>query len=119
MEILLFNTRDELLRVSLKHVVYFEADGNYTHIYFSNGAKATLLYSLSHMEHLIDEKLKGKVQPFIRIGKKYIVNSSCVFQINTLKQKLILTNFDTPQLYTLAVSKEALKSLKELYTKKK
>lgn len=119
MEILLFNTRDELLRVSLKHVVYFEADGNYTHIYFSNGAKAALLYSLSNMEQLIDEKLKGKVQPFIRIGKKYIVNSSCIFQINTLKQKLILTSFDMPQLYTLAVSKEALKSLKELYTQKK
>lgn len=119
MEILLFNTRDELLRVSLKHVVYFESDGNYTHIFFTNGAKATLLYSLANMEHLIDEKLKGKVQPFIRIGKRYIVNSSCIFQINTLRQRLILTSFDTPLLYTLTVSKEALKSLKELYTKNK
>lgn len=118
METLLFNTRDELLRVSLKHVVYFEADGNYTHVYFSNGAKATLLYSLSNMEQLIDEKLRGKVQPFIRIGKRYIVNSTCVFQINTLKQKLVLTSFDTPQLFTLSVSKEALKNLKNLYTQK-
>lgn len=118
METLLFNTRDELLRVSLKHVVYFEADGNYTHVYFSNGAKATLLYSLSNMEQLIDEKLRGKVQPFIRIGKRYIVNSLCVFQINTLKQKLVLTTFDTPQLFTLSVSKEALKNLKNLYTQK-
>ena len=71
------------------------------------------------MEHLIDEKLKGKVQPFIRIGKRYIVNSACVFQINISKQKLILTSFDTPQLYTLSVSKEALKSLKDVYTQKK
>lgn len=118
MEILLFNTRDELLRVSLKHVVYFEADSNYTHIYFSNGAKATLLYSLANMEQLLDDKLKREVQPFIRIGKKYIVNSSCIFQINTLKQKLILTSFDTPQLYSLVVSKEALKNLKDLYTRK-
>ena len=119
MEILLFNTRDELIRVNLKHVVYFEADGNYTHIYFTNGARATLLYSLANMENLIDEKLRGKVQPFIRIGKRYIINSSCVFQINTVKQKLVLTSFDTPHLFTLAVSKEALKSLKELYTQKK
>lgn len=118
MEILLFNTRDEMLRVSLKHVVYFEADGNYTHIHFSNGAKATLLYSLSKMEQVIDEKLKGQLQPFIRIGKRYIVNSSCIFQINILKQKLLLTSFDTPQLFTLTVSKDALKSLKDLYTKK-
>ena len=29
MDTLLFNMRDELIRVSLRHVVYFEADGNY------------------------------------------------------------------------------------------
>ena len=118
MEILLFNTRNELIRVSLKHVVLFEADGNYTHIYFAKGQKATLLYSLANIERLLDEKLKGKLQPFIRIGKKYIVNSACIFQINTLKQKLILTNFDTSRLFTLTVSKEALKNLKDLYTQK-
>ena len=118
MEILLFNTRDELIRVCLKHVVLFEADGNYTNIYFDKGQKATLLYSLANIERWLDEKLKGKLQPFIRIGKKYIVNSACIFQINTLKQKLILTNFDTSRLFTLSVSKEALKNLKDLYTQK-
>ena len=116
MEILLFNTRDELIRVSLKHVVYFESEGNYSNVYFSNGVKATILYSLANMEKLIDEKLRGKIQPFIRIGKRYIVNSSCIFQINTLKHQLILTNFDAPQVYILSVSKEALKKLKEIYT---
>ena len=80
MDTLLFNTRDELLRVSLKHVVYFESDGNYTNIFFSNGTKATLLYSLSNMELQINEKLTGMPQPFIRIGRQYIVNSSYIFQ---------------------------------------
>ena len=36
-----------------------------------------------------------------------------------LKQKLFLTNFLSPQIFTLSVSKEALKNLKELYTKRK
>lgn len=112
---LLFNTRDELIKVNLKHVVFFEADDNYTHVYFSNGIKASLLCTLSNMEQLIDEKLKRQVQPFIRIGRRYIVNSSCIFQINTLKKKLLLTSFNSPQLYTLSVSKEALKKLKDLY----
>lgn len=112
---LLFNTRDELIKVDLRHVVFCEADDNYTHIYFTNGVKATLLCTLSNMEQLINEKLRGKVQPFIRIGKRYIVNTSCIFQINTLKKKLILTSFNSPQLYTLSVSKEALKKLKDLY----
>jgi len=118
MSILLFNTRDELVRVDLMHVVYFEADDNYTYVYFSNGAKVVLLCSLTSMEQLISEKLKGKVRPFIRIGKRYIVNSSCILQINVLKKKLILTSFNTPQLFVLSISKEALKNLKDLYVKK-
>ena len=117
MDTLLFNTRDELVRVSLKHVVYFEADGNYTNIYFENGQKVTLLSGLGNIERLLDEKLRGKIQPYIRIGRQYIVNSAWIFQINTLRQKLVLSNFDTPNVFTLSVSKEALKSLKELYTK--
>jgi DNA-binding LytR/AlgR family response regulator len=60
--------------------------------------------------------LRGKKQPFIRIGKRYIINSSSVFQINTLRQRLVLTNFNTSNVFALSVSKEALKSLKELYT---
>ena len=91
MDTLLFNTRDELLRVSLKHVVYFESDGNYTNIFFSNGSKATLLYSLSNMELQINEKLTGMPQPFIRIGRQYIVNSSynehvnfCILRVESL-----------------------------------
>ena len=118
MSILLFNTRDELVRVDLMHVVYFEADDNYTSVCFSNGVKVVLLHSLTGMEQLINEKMKGKPQPFIRIGKRYIVNSSCILQINVLKRKLILTSFHTSQLFTLSISKEALKALKELYTTK-
>ena len=116
MDTFLFNTRDELIRVSLKHVIYFEADGNYTHVFFENGQKATLLYSLANIERLLDEKLSGKTQPYIRIGKRYIINSTRVFQINTLRQQLTLTNFDTSNVFTLSISKDALKNLKELYT---
>lgn len=118
MSILLFDTRDELVRVDLMHVVYFEADDNYTSVHFSNGAKVMLLCSLAKMEELIDEKEQGKAHPFIRVGKRYIVNQSCILQINTIKKKLVLTSFDTPQLYALSVSKEALKNLKELYAGK-
>ncbi|WP_165157393.1 LytTR family DNA-binding domain-containing protein [Parabacteroides sp. ZJ-118] len=115
MEILLFNTRDELIRVNLKYVVYFEADGNYTHIIFSNATKVTLPYSLGNIEKLIDEKSKGKARTFVRVGERYIVNSVCVFRINTFKHKLLLADFETSHLFTLSVSKEALKSLKSLY----
>ncbi len=112
---LFFSTRDELIKINLRHVIFCEADDNYSHVYFSNGVKATLLCTLSNLEQLIDEKLKGKAQPFARIGKRYIVNTTYIFQINTLRKKLLLTSFYGPQLYTLSVSKEALKKLKDLY----
>ena len=118
MKTLYFNTRDELTKVDLNYVVYFEAEANYTHIVFSNGIKAMLLISLTHIEELIHDKLKEIKQPFIRIGKKYIVNSSYIFQINLPKQKLILTDFSHPGFYSLSISKEALKNIKNLYKTK-
>jgi len=116
---LFFHTRDELTKINLRHVVFCEADDNYTHIYFSNSVKTTLLCTLSKMEELIDEKLKGKPQPFIRVGKRYIINTRFIFQINSIRKKIILTSFYSPQLYTLSVSKEALKKLKDLYLSNK
>ena len=34
---LIFHTRDEMTKVRLDKVVYFEADGNYTTVVFVNG----------------------------------------------------------------------------------
>ncbi len=116
---LYFNTRDELTRINLYDVAYFEADGNYTHVILTNGCKTTILVSLSAIEHLIDNQLAGKVRFFVRIGRSYIVNSNHIFQINVLKQKLILTDVSSTNVFTLNIAKEALKALKELYTQKK
>lgn len=115
---LIFHTRDEMSKVPLDKVAYFEADGNYTSVMFANGYKVSLMVNLLMIENLIDDKLRGKVQPFIRIGKRYIVNSSFICHINTLKQKLQLSDFISPHVFTLSISKEALKNLKELYKRK-
>ncbi len=112
---LYFNTRDELIKVKLDKVAYIEADSNYCHVVFINGAKATLLTSLINIENLISERFKGDNPIFIRIGKKYIVNKQYIFQINILKQKLILSDFINPKTFELSISKEALKNLKNLY----
>lgn len=113
--LLLFNTRDELTRIRLDRVCYFESDGNYTNVYFINGVKTSLLTSLVHLEELIADVFVGSKNVFIRIGKKYIVNSLYIFQINVLKQRLVLSDLYSPSVYTLPVAKEALKNLKTLY----
>lgn len=114
--ILLFSTRDELTRILLERVMYFEADANYTKVVFSNGLTATLLTSLVHLEKLIAGVLIEKNSIFVRIGKRYIINSAYLFQINVLRQRLVLSDLMSPYTATLSVSKDALRKLKALYT---
>lgn len=114
--ILLFSTRDELTRIRLERVMYFEADANYTKVVFANGVTATLLTSLVHLESLIAGVLIEKNNIFVRIGKRYIINSAYLFQINILRQRLVLSDLTSPYTATLSVSKDALRKLKALYT---
>ena len=114
-KVLIFNTRDELTRIRLDRVCYFESDGNYTIVYFINGVKVSLLTSLVHLEELIADIFSGSRSVFIRIGKKYIINTSYIFQINVLRQRLVLSDLSATTIYVVPVAKEALKKLKMLY----
>lgn len=114
--IVYFNTRDEMVKINLHNVVYFQADRNYTDIYFINGAHVTLTTGLVNIEKMLDTpRLRGVVPTFIRLGRSYIVNPLFIFHINVLKQELVLSDTKQVQMYRLQVSKEALKKLKDLY----
>lgn len=116
--VLYFNSRDEMIKVRLDRVAYIEADSNYCHVVFINGTKATILTSLLNMEKLIIEQFGADAPSFIRIGKRYIVNKNMIFQINLPRQKLVLSDYTTAGSLEIAVSKEALKNLKQLYSAK-
>lgn len=108
------NTRDELLRIDISKIVYFEGDGNYTNIVLSNQLKGVVCMNLAHMQQVLSNRLKEHASVFARVGKKYIINHTYVYQINVLKQKLVLSDGEN-FVYTLDISKDALKNLKELY----
>lgn len=115
-----FHTRDEMVRVDLRKVLYFKADRNYTDVYFLNGHHVTLLTSLLNIEKMLeDDRMKGKTMPFVRLGRSLIVNVTFIVQINVLKQELSLSDMKTSGVYKVSVPKEVLKNLKELYNKKK
>lgn len=114
---LFLNSRDELLRIDIDKIVYFEADGNYTNIVLSNRLKAVTCMNLSKMQKALTDKLKEEASRFVRIGKKYIINHNFIFQIHVLNQKLVLSDGENFT-YALDVSKDALRNLKELYIKK-
>lgn len=112
---LYINSRDELFKLDVSKVVFFEADGNYTHFMMSHGKlKGSVCMSLTQMQSLLSISLKTDASNFARIGKKYIVNLNYVYQISVLKQRLVLSDGER-FVYQLSVSKEALKNLKEKY----
>ena len=115
---ILFNSRDELLRLEVGKIVYFEADGNYTHIVSVNKLKATIAASLAKTEEVLTAQLGADATLFMRVGKRFIVNVRYVYSINLPKQHLLLSDQEHFA-YQLPVSKDALRRMKELMVQAK
>lgn len=111
--IIYFNSRDELLRVDLSSVIYFEADANYTRFVSANGLSTLVFMNLGKMEKLLSLRFKDAPGTFARVGKRFIINLNYVYRINTLKQELTLSDQRTFT-QTISLSKVALKALKDL-----
>ena len=111
---LYFNSRDELLRLDISKIVYFESDGNYTNIILTNKLRCIICLNLAQTEKILEERLKEKARCFARIGKRFIINLNYVYQINVIKQRLVLSDYSSFA-FQLEISKEALKKLKEIF----
>ena len=57
---LFLNSRDDLLRIDMKEIAYFEADGNYTNIVLTNKLKCTVGMSLGKMEQLLKHQERSR-----------------------------------------------------------
>lgn len=111
---LFLNSRDEFYRVDISKLVYFEAEGNYTDFVLANGQKGVVGVNLAKMQAVLTQSLKENASIFARIGKRYIINLNYLYRIETLRQRLTLSDGDRFA-FQLSVSKEALKKLKEMY----
>ena len=114
-EYLYLNSRDELYKIDITRIVFFEADGNYTGFTLCHGQKGSVCMNLAQMQKLIAENLSDSAATFARIGKRHIINMNYVFHISLLKQRLTLSD-GASFAYDLDISKEALKKLKDIYT---
>ena len=88
---LLLNSHDEVFIIDLYQVLYMQADDHYAHVYYASGAHFLVPYGLSRIESFIAESgiAAGLMQ---RMGRKYIVNSSRIFRVNTIKEQLFLSD---------------------------
>ncbi len=105
------NGRDELIIIDLSKVAFFKADVDYTILYFISGMTTTLPLNLARIEALLIGVPKSKFCDFIRLGRSAIINQGYLFRIQTLHQKLILS--DGVKMINVTVSKDALKKYKQ------
>ncbi len=110
---LLFNSRDEMLRVRLQNIVYFESNGNYTHMVTINKLRPMVHMNLANIEKLLEQKLHENRTMFMRVGRKYIVNRRFLYMISPAKQRLVLSDQATFA-YQVEVSKDALLKMKTI-----
>ena len=112
-QLIYFNSRDSLIRIDVSKIVYFEGDGNYTHIVTVNKIKSCLTMNLAHTEEALASQIGEHAKRFMRIGKRFIVNMSYIYMVDISKQRLILSD-NIHFVFELSISKEALKNVKEL-----
>lgn len=113
---LMIKTRDELLRIKIGQILYFEADRNYTKLLLSNGIQFTFAINIGKIEELLEKQVSGSNDMLVRVGKGHIINKTHILQINLPKQKLLLlTQEGKPR--ELVISKDPLKQLKEALEK--
>ena len=118
MKYIYFNSRDELIRLSINSIVYFESDGNYTNVITINKLRSTVGMNLGEMEKALASQLGPVSTIFIRTGKRYIVNRNFIYKLNIQKQMLVLSDL-MHFAFQLSISKEALKNMKQLLMESK
>lgn len=110
---LMIKTRDELLRINIEHILYFEADRNYTKLLLAEGIQFTFAVNIGKVEDMLATQITDPNTMLIRVGKSHIINKKHILQINLPKQKLLLLAHEgKPR--ELIIPKEPLRALKEL-----
>ena len=109
---LIIKTRDELLRIKIGQILYFEADRNSTKLLLSNGIQFTFAINICKIEEILEKQVAGCNTILMRVGKSHIINKNHILQINLPKQRvLVLTEEGKPK--ELLISKDPLKVLKD------
>lgn len=111
------NNRDEMIMLFVDNIAYIMADGNYTKICYIGGMTTVLSFGISKVETLVSASYAdGEVSPFVRLGRSIIINQWFLYDINVLKQHLVLSDC-IKNTITLKLPKPLLKKYKELVSK--
>ena len=108
------NNRDEMIILFVDNIAYIMADGNYTKICYIGGLSTVLSLGISKIEAMLSQAYpKGTTSPFIRLGRSVIINQMFLYDINVLKQHLVLSDC-LKNSVTLKLPKPLLKKYKDM-----
>ena len=79
---LIIKTRDELLRIKIDQILYFEADRNYTKLLLSNSIQFTFAINIGKIEEMLANQMADSNTILLRVGKSHIINKNHILQIN-------------------------------------
>ena len=113
---LVFKTRDELVRIRIERILYFEAERNYTKLVLTNGIQFVFAVNLGKIEEILEAQIQNYDSVLLRVGKSIIINKNHVLQISLPKTKLLFEAAEG-KAKELIVAKEPLKLLKDLLEK--
>lgn len=73
--IIILNSQNDFIRTKLTNIIRFEAERNYTFVFFRNGSKALMSKTLLFYDDLLEEK------GFIRCHRSHLVNKEHVKKV--------------------------------------
>ncbi|MDR1762354.1 MAG: LytTR family transcriptional regulator [Dysgonamonadaceae bacterium] len=109
---LVFKTRDELIRIKIEQILYFEAERNYTKLILTNGIQFIFAVNIGKIEEILENQIPNYSSVLLRVGKSFIINKNHVMQISLPKTKLLFAGAEG-KVKELNLPKEPLKILKE------
>jgi len=98
---------ETILLIAVEEIAYFEAYDNYAFVFDVKGNKMLCDYSLLFLEKRLGDA-------FIRIHRKFIVNTLHIKQIKPQLNSRYLIEFDKPQLESISSSKSYAASIRSL-----
>ena len=111
------NNRDEMVILFVDNIAYIMADGNYTKICYMGGMTTVLSFGLSKVEAMVSAAYaEGTISPFVRLGRSVIINQLFLYDINILKQHLVLSDC-MKNTITLKLPKPLLKKYKDVVSR--
>lgn len=111
------NNRDEMVILFVDNIAYIMADGNYTKICYMGGMTTVLSFGLSKVEAMVSAAYaEGTISPFVRLGRSVIINQLFLYDVNILKQHLVLSDCMKNSI-TLKLPKPLLKKYKDLVSR--